>query len=98
MEAVGGRLLGTAVAAVGVALVAAPLRVARALDSRTVVADPRILRVLGARQVVQGILTAAVPTPPVLFGGAAVDVAHGLSMVGLAVVHRRVRRLALTSA
>jgi hypothetical protein len=53
---------------------------------------------LGARQVVQGVVTATRPTSPVPAGGVVVDVLHAASMLGLAAVDRRSRRWALRSA
>ncbi len=58
----------------------------------------RTVRVLGGRQLVQAVGTGADPTATVLAVGAAVDVVHGLTMVVLAVVDRRRRRVALGDA
>jgi hypothetical protein len=55
-------------------------------------------RVLGARQLAQGLATALAPEPPVLTAGAAVDTLHALTGVGLAVAARRWRTVALTDA
>ncbi|MGI8695726.1 MAG: hypothetical protein ACR2JQ_03620, partial [Mycobacteriales bacterium] len=59
---------------------------------------PVIVRVLGARQAVQGIAQIARPRRGVLLGGAVIDVVHAVSMVALAVLDPRHRRLASTSA
>jgi hypothetical protein len=61
----------------------------------------RVARVLGARHVVQATLSAlarrADPASPVpLACGAAIDLAHALSMLGLAAADHRARRAALT--
>lgn len=58
----------------------------------------RVLRVLGARQVAQAVITGRTPTRAVLLLGAEVDVAHAASMIGLAVFERRYRRAALGDA
>ena len=62
-----------------------------------------VTRVLGGRHLLQALLTAAAATagmPPaaVLAAGAAIDTGHALSMAGLAVMSRRLRRAALTDA
>ena len=57
-----------------------------------------VARVLGARQVAQGVITAAVPSPPVLVAGAVVDLLHATTVVGLALAARRWRSVALTDA
>lgn len=60
-----------------------------------------ITRVLGGRHLLQALLTATagtagVPPVAVLAGGAAIDTGHALSMAGLAVMSRQLRRAALT--
>lgn len=55
-------------------------------------------RLLGARHVAQALATLDVPSPVVLALGAEVDLAHSLSMLGLAGVDRNQRRAALTDA
>jgi hypothetical protein len=57
-----------------------------------------VLRVLGARQVAQALVTGRAPTAAVLWLGAEVDVAHATSMVALAAIDRRYRRPALVDA
>jgi len=57
-----------------------------------------VARILGGRQIVQGVVTAALPEPAVLAGGAAVDVLHSATAVGLAVASRRWRTVAVTDA
>ena len=57
-----------------------------------------VARVLGGRQVAQGPITAAVPGPAVLAGGAAIDVLHAATAVGLALAARRWRGMALSDA
>ena len=58
----------------------------------------RVVRVLGARQVAQAVITGRAPTRAVLLLGAEVDIAHAASMIGLAVFERRYRRAALGDA
>jgi len=62
-----------------------------------------VTRVLGGRHLLQSLLTATAGTagmPPaaVLAAGAAIDTGHALSMAGLAVMSRPLRRAALTDA
>ncbi len=57
-----------------------------------------VARVLGARQVAQGVVTVARPDPTVAGLGVVVDVLHAASMVGLAAVDRGRARGALTEA
>jgi hypothetical protein len=57
-------------------------------------------RVLGARHLLQAMATAwaeaaGLPPVPVLLAGAAVDVTHAASMLGLAVINRPLRHAAL---
>jgi hypothetical protein len=64
-------------------------------------ADPRsvaVARVLGARHLLQAVITAARPTRGTRRLGVAVDAAHGASMLALAAVSRPHRRAALCSA
>ncbi|PZS37615.1 MAG: hypothetical protein DLM62_18245 [Pseudonocardiales bacterium] len=57
-----------------------------------------VTRVLGGRQLVQGILTAGTPGALVLALGAEVDLAHVASMLGLAVLDQQRRRAGLVDA
>lgn len=56
-----------------------------------------LVRVLGARQLVQAAVQLAEPTPRVAFLGAAADAAHAASMVPVVVASRRFRRAAVIS-
>jgi hypothetical protein len=58
----------------------------------------QVVRVLGARQVLQAGLALAFPDEPLLGLGVGVDALHALSMVPLAVAAPRWRRAALVSA
>jgi hypothetical protein len=65
-------------------------------------ASPRaqnVTRVLGVRHLVQAALTAGAPPGTARLGiGAAVDLAHAASMIGLALLDRTVRRATLVDA
>lgn len=91
----------------------AALTAARTLDGATLTLAPvwlrrlsgvadrpgvRVMRILGARQLVQAALTAARPSPGGLRAGAAVDALHATSMIALALGDRRRCRAALLSA
>ena len=56
------------------------------------------MRLLGARQVAQAVLTGTRPSHAVLVLGAGVDALHASSMVILALFDRRLRRAALADA
>jgi hypothetical protein len=58
----------------------------------------RVARVLGARHLIQAVLTAAAPGRTALAVGGQVDTVHTVSMLLLAVVSRAGRRAALTDA
>jgi cyanophycinase-like exopeptidase len=57
-----------------------------------------IIRVLGARETVQALVTSLHPQRRVLLVGAAVDATHSASMILLAAREPRLRRLAAASA
>lgn len=58
----------------------------------------RTIRVLGARQLAQGLAMPAHPSGTVLALGAGVDAAHAASMMALCVLSRKWRRAALVDA
>jgi hypothetical protein len=58
----------------------------------------RVAQVLGARHLVQAVLTTIAPTPVVLAMGGQVDAVHTASMLLLAAVSRAGRQAALTDA
>lgn len=63
--------------------------------------DPRarlVVRVLGARQLIQAVLSGAAPSRAVLALGVEIDTLHALSMAALAAGDRRWRRAAGVSA
>ena len=57
-----------------------------------------VARVLGARQLLQAVVTVVAPAGPVAGVGAAVDALHAGTGVGLAAVSPRWRRIALVDA
>jgi len=79
------RVLRLARLAYGTALLASPARIVRAYggdpddDATTLVA-----RILGARHVLQAVVTGSHPGPIRRYGGAVVDALHALSMFTLA--------------
>ena len=58
----------------------------------------RVARLLGARQVLQAAVLYARSAPAWQLGGAGVDLLHGLSMLGVAAVSPKYRKVALISA
>jgi hypothetical protein len=97
--ATGRRALQMARASYGLALVLAPTETIRLaagrLPSRR---DCAVARLLGARHLVQAVLTVVIPVPEVLAIGAQVDTAHAASMLMLAAADRPERRAVLTDA
>lgn len=61
-------------------------------------ADRAVLRVLGARHLLQAVATAARPSPAVLTAGSVVDLLHAASQVALACSGPRWRRAAALDA
>jgi hypothetical protein len=94
------RLLQPARACYGGALLVAPGPVIRWCTGRP--AGPRtraVARVLGARHLLQAAVTTGTgPSAESLGFGAAIDIVHAVSMAGLAIADRRVRRATLTDA
>ena len=96
------RVLGVVTLAQGAAYLLAPDRLLRAVAGRS----PRghevgVTRLLGGRLVLQGLVLALTAAPELPRAGrrtAAVDGAHGLTMVALAAVSPRHRTVALASA
>ena len=82
----------------GLAQLAVPNVVLRAFRLAPDRASVLVCRALGARELAQAAVSAAVPAPAALAVGVAVDVTHALSMIGVATFSRRHRRAALTSA
>jgi hypothetical protein len=84
-------------AAVGLAMLLRPDDVARRLGSPTTGGHP-VLRVLGARHLVQAAVLSARPSAEVVAGSVAVDALHVASDLALAAVRGDRRRPALRDA
>jgi hypothetical protein len=96
---VAATLAAAAGTAWGLALVVQPERILTALDGETA-PDPALVagaRVLGVRHVVQAIVLVRRPNLAARWG-IGIDVAHAVSMLGLAAVDHRRRRAELVSA
>jgi len=92
-------LLLVARAGYGGVLLIAPGPVIRLVAGRPAGSRTRaVARVLGARHLLQAVLTAAAPGGPSLGIGAAVDLVHAASMAALALADRPARRLTLSDA
>jgi hypothetical protein len=96
------RVLGTAawlaLAGWGAALTTRPRATVQALCGDAPVPPPAVVRVLGARQLLQSLVLLAAPSRGVTTGAAAVDGLHAASMLAAAAARPRFRRPALTSA
>jgi NAD(P)-dependent dehydrogenase (short-subunit alcohol dehydrogenase family) len=82
----------------GVLLLAAPATVVAALGRPPSTGSVTVIRVLGARQVVQAVLTGAFPTSMVLGAGAVVDALHALTGALLGKAAPRWRHAGLADA
>jgi hypothetical protein len=89
------RVAGAIRAGLGLLEVLAPGRAGRIMGVRLDPPTRRVVRVLGARQLLQAIMSASEPTPAVLALGAEVDALHSASMAAVALASRRLRRAAL---
>lgn len=86
-------------AAYGAVVLARPDRVLRLYSGRPAhPPDTAVLRVLGARHLLQAAATARPAGATALLTGAAVDTAHALSMTALGLTDRPRRRAALIDA
>jgi hypothetical protein len=92
------RSIGALNAATGIALLARPEPVVRAVTSGRGVPAAEVVQVLGARLCLQGLLLAATPGRRVVALCAAVDLAHAASMYALCAVRPAYRRAATASA
>ena len=93
-----GRLLGAAQAVLGWLLITRPEQLAAMSAGPKGKRAPRwLVRVLGLRSLIQGVITAVRPTDTVLAGGALVDATHAVSMLPLIVSSPRYRRAAAIS-
>ncbi len=90
---------GAATALLGVVMMVRPDRVAALVAGSGTPPHPAIVRLLGGRQVAQGAAVLATPdSRTLLVSGSVVDLLHGASMVGAALVWPRFRTPALASA
>ena len=85
-------------ATLGGTLLAFPRAASRALVPDADEGDRALVRLLGARHVLQAVVTAARPTPTVLTAAAATDLLHGATALGYAALRPDHRRAALLSA
>ena len=92
------RLVSASTAAWALALLLRPDDVSRAVGAADPLPPSWIVRVLGARLVVQHAVVLAVPERRVVVAGGVVDGLHALSMVPVAVWWPEHRRAALVSA
>ncbi len=88
------RLAWGAVELASPGMLASLVRLGRPLDR----SERMVIRVLGVRQVGQGVASQLRPSAETTRLGLRVDLLHAASMVGLAIISRRHRRLALASA
>ena len=92
------RLISGGQAVIGVGLAARPDAATALLGIRDRHAPPAwLVRVLGARMVVQAGVQLVRPTPAIAWTGVTVDATHAASMVAVAALSRRYRRGALAS-
>lgn len=94
----GGRLLAGAHLGLSAVLLAQPPAVLRSVVGTQSVPPSWIVRVLGIRTLLQGVVEGSSPRSNVLRVGVFVDVAHAASMLAAALVWPRYRRAALASA
>ncbi len=92
------RVLAGASAVAGLGLLVQPHRAAGWFSTTGAVPADVVVRVLGARQLVQGVVQFARPDPELVLAGAVVDVLHLISMVAAAAIWPPYRRPALASA
>jgi hypothetical protein len=98
-QAAAANRLSAARAALGAGHLAFPGRAARALSPQPIGGRARqVIRLLGARQLLQAAVTRARPTEAVLAVGAGIDALHAASMLALAAYRPEWRGPALTDA
>lgn len=93
-----GRVLGAATAMMGGAFLLRPRALADRFSGGRSTPDDAIVRVLGGRQLVQGVAQIARPVPSVVLGGIVVDLIHTASMLVLSALWPTYRRSAFSSA
>ena len=85
--------------AFGIALLAAPDPILRLASQKPATARVRVAaRILGARELIQAVVTGVQPDAACLAVGAETDLVHAATMLALATVDSRTRRVALSSA
>ena len=82
----------------GAVLLTRPRAVAELVAGDSATPPTAVVRVLGARRLVQHLLVLATPTRTVVLASAATDALHAASMVAAAVIWPEYRRSALVSA
>lgn len=92
------RLVSALAAAEGLALLARPVQVSAALGLAERPPPARVVRVLGARQVLQHAAVVLAPTPTAVRVTAATELLHAASMLAAAVLWPRHARSAVVSA
>ncbi len=97
-SAKGARVLAAATAVLGAVMATRPAAVARWVSGPDDAPPPVIVRVLGGRELLQGIAVGARPSRAVLGAGILVDTSHAISMVAAAWVFPQYRRSAAVSA
>ncbi len=97
-SASGARLWAVVTALIGAAMTAMPSLTSRWAAGRDGVAPATtVVRILGSRQMLQGIAVAAHPTRAVVGIGSLVDVTHAATMAAAVVLLPRYRRSAAVS-
>lgn len=91
------RVLGAATATAGAVLAAGTPAVGGWVSGRGTPPPSWLVRLLGARLLVQGLLEVARPDRRLVLGGAAVEAMHAASMVAAALRWPQYRRAALVS-
>ncbi|MGN6606924.1 MAG: hypothetical protein ACTHMS_07935 [Jatrophihabitans sp.] len=91
------RAIGLVEAVTGALLATRPNAMITLVDRHRAGPPVWLVRVLGARMLVQGAVEIARPLPVVAMGGAAVDASHALSMLPVVIASRRFRRPASVS-
>jgi hypothetical protein len=95
---VGVRIWAAATATAGAVTLIRPHAVARLVSGTGSTPVAPVVRILGARQLLQGTAVLIRPAPALVIAALAVDVLHATSMVAAAVIWPGYRRAALTSA
>ena len=96
--ATAARVLGALTAALGAALLLRPAALTRPVSGRGGRPPDVVARVLGGRQLLQGIALISRPEPPLVAVGVGADVLHAASMLLLGWVRPVYRRPAVVSA